>query len=226
MDARQSLREAMRRMPPLIGERLCLDFINTREPRGDPHLSEQQRATQRDYLNSYTDFIAWSVCASIMTEEKAWQVLRRASGAVETLKQVIELRERLYELFWCIASSRTVEAQALEWLHRSYLEVLAHASLRERAGCYVWQWNVEEEHLTSPTWSIVQSALELLTEGDLTRLKICPGTPGAWMACGWLFYDESKNRSRHWCSMTDCGSRAKADRQTERRRIKRRQQQP
>ncbi|MCL4825828.1 MAG: CGNR zinc finger domain-containing protein [Caldilinea sp.] len=28
--------------------------------------------------------------------------------------------------------------------------------------------------------------------------------------CGWLFFDASRNRSRRWCSMEDCGNRAKA----------------
>jgi predicted RNA-binding Zn ribbon-like protein len=30
--------------------------------------------------------------------------------------------------------------------------------------------------------------------------------------CGWLFVDESRNGSRRWCSMKDCGNRAKARR--------------
>ncbi len=227
MNARQELHDAMLRMPPLIGERLCLDFVNSREPRGDPYLSQEQRAAQYEYLTSYTDFLAWSVHASIMIEEEAWPLLKQAmlleSQAEETFQRIIALREGLYALFWNIASSQVVEEQALEWLQQSYVDTLSHAKLIKTEGYYTWQWKVEKEHLASPTWPIVQSALELLTAGDLTRLKLCPGTPGVWMACAWLFYDESKNRSRHWCSMTDCGGRAKADRQTARRRIKRKQ---
>ncbi len=36
------------------------------------------------------------------------------------------------------------------------------------------------------------------------RLKIC-----AQDSCQWAFLDSSKNRSRHWCSMQECGNRAK-----------------
>ena len=36
------------------------------------------------------------------------------------------------------------------------------------------------------------------------RLKIC-----AEDTCQWAFLDSSKNRSRHWCSMRECGNRAK-----------------
>jgi len=229
MNGRQELHEAMLRMPPLIGERLCLDFVNSIEPRGDPYLSQEQRVAQRDYLTSYTDFLVWSVHASIMTEEEAWPLLKQASlqasHAEETFKQIIALREELYMLFWKVASFQVVPEQALEWLQQSYVDTLSHAQLIKAERQYIWQWKVEKEYLASPTWPIMQSALELLTAGDLTRLKLCPGTPGVWMACSWLFYDESKNRSRHWCSMTDCGGRAKANRQTARRRIKRKQHQ-
>jgi predicted RNA-binding Zn ribbon-like protein len=30
--------------------------------------------------------------------------------------------------------------------------------------------------------------------------------------CGWLFVDASRNRSRRWCDMSECGNRAKAQR--------------
>ncbi|MBV9596829.1 MAG: CGNR zinc finger domain-containing protein [Chloroflexi bacterium] len=35
------------------------------------------------------------------------------------------------------------------------------------------------------------------------RLKACPGD-----ACSCAFYDQTRNNSREWCSMTRCGSRA------------------
>ena len=42
-------------------------------------------------------------------------------------------------------------------------------------------------------------------EGTWERLKICPADD-----CRWAFYDFSRNHSRTWCSMSDCGNRAKA----------------
>jgi predicted RNA-binding Zn ribbon-like protein len=40
--------------------------------------------------------------------------------------------------------------------------------------------------------------------GEWERLKACTSDE-----CLWAFYDRSRNRSRHWCSMEDCGNRAK-----------------
>jgi predicted RNA-binding Zn ribbon-like protein len=39
-------------------------------------------------------------------------------------------------------------------------------------------------------------------DGSWERLKACRN-------CRWAFFDESKNRSAHWCSMSLCGNRLK-----------------
>ena len=41
---------------------------------------------------------------------------------------------------------------------------------------------------------------------------------GAAVTGGWVFVDETKNRSRRFCSMADCGNRAKQRRFQERQR--------
>ena len=46
---------------------------------------------------------------------------------------------------------------------------------------------------------------EAEADGSWARLKAC-----AQDDCRWAFYDRTKNHSRRWCSMADCGNRAKA----------------
>ena len=53
--------------------------------------------------------------------------------------------------------------------------------------------------------SVLAIAARAMLDGSWERLKICPGE-----ACGWAFYDHSRNRSGRWCSMSVCGGRAKA----------------
>ena len=38
-----------------------------------------------------------------------------------------------------------------------------------------------------------------------SRLRACPGPD-----CEWVFVDRSRNGSRRWCQMSECGNRAKA----------------
>ena len=47
----------------------------------------------------------------------------------------------------------------------------------------------------------------LQAQGDWPRLKACPADD-----CQWAFFDASRNRSRTWCSMEECGNRAKTRR--------------
>jgi predicted RNA-binding Zn ribbon-like protein len=65
---------------------------------------------------------------------------------------------------------------------------------------------------------IAEAALDVLRTADLTRLRRCPISESG---CGWLFLDQSRNGSRRWCRMADCGTAAKARRLTERRRAAR-----
>lgn len=49
---------------------------------------------------------------------------------------------------------------------------------------------------------IASAAADLLRSDDLHRIKRCA-------QCPWLFVDRSKNHSRRWCSMKDCGTAVK-----------------
>jgi predicted RNA-binding Zn ribbon-like protein len=44
-------------------------------------------------------------------------------------------------------------------------------------------------------YAIAASFAEFLVEDDPSRLRIC-GNPD----CGWVFYDETKSRTRRWCA--------------------------
>ena len=62
---------------------------------------------------------------------------------------------------------------------------------------------------------LAHAAVDLVRTVEVGHLKTCPLEDGG---CGWLFLDRSRNSSRRWCSMDDCGARAKARRLTARRR--------
>lgn len=52
---------------------------------------------------------------------------------------------------------------------------------------------------------ILAAALDAMADGSWSRLKACPADN-----CLWAFYDETKNHSGTWCSMSVCGNRTKA----------------
>jgi predicted RNA-binding Zn ribbon-like protein len=52
-----------------------------------------------------------------------------------------------------------------------------------------------------------------MAQGTWRRLKACRDH-----TCAWAFFDTSKNTSRTWCNMQECGNRAKARAYQQRRR--------
>ena len=60
---------------------------------------------------------------------------------------------------------------------------------------------------------VTGSFAELLATGDPTRIKICANTD-----CGWVVYDESRNRTRRWCESTGCRNLMKVRRYRQRHR--------
>ncbi|MBU4213420.1 MAG: CGNR zinc finger domain-containing protein [Actinobacteria bacterium] len=62
-------------------------------------------------------------------------------------------------------------------------------------------------HGRSAVEAVLAAAVQLTVTGDWRRLKLCPADD-----CRHAFYDRSRNRTRIWCEMSDCGNRAKVRR--------------
>lgn len=60
---------------------------------------------------------------------------------------------------------------------------------------------------------VAASFAQLLATGDPARIKVCANRD-----CGWIVYDESRNRTRRWCESTGCGNLMKVRRFRQRHR--------
>ena len=89
---------------------------------------------------------------------------------------------------------------------------VAHADLAVDGERVVLRW--PGDGLGAIGDAVAQAAYDLLTGDHLARVKVCAG-------CHWLFLDQSKNGSRRWCSMEDCGTSAKMRRYVARRAARR-----
>jgi predicted RNA-binding Zn ribbon-like protein len=205
---------------------LCLDFANTLEPRGGPPpVTVPEGFMFRDELLSYDDLVAWTVHVGALPVNTGEALLATAEShheqAHEVLKRGHALRDAIYRVFWALAHRQPATADDLEILAQEHADGAAAATLIASADGVCWQWPEDGTHLVRPLWPIAWSATDLVTTGEMARMKVCPGTPGQAVACAWLFYDTTKSRTRRWCSMSDCGGVAKARRQTARRRAAR-----
>ena len=195
----------------LIGGDPSIDFVNTVGGR-----VSGARAV-RDKLHDYSDLVAWARHAGIVRDPLARRLQQlageRPAEAARAFKRAVELREALYRVLRSLMVRRRPETADLEALSRE----LAATRSRERlvAGTQGLRWEAPgvEERLESVLEPIGRAASALLTSGELPRLRQCAGE-----GCGWLFLDHSRNHSRQWCTMEDCGNLSKVRRFRERQR--------
>ena len=193
----------------LSGGALCLDFANSW---GD------RRRPESDRLDDYAALLAFACEAGLLDRQHAARLTRRArqapAEAARAHALARSLRDALYRLFSAQARGRRVDPADVAHVNAALHEALPHLRVTRRAGGYAWDWADDGgEPLAAPLRPIARSAAELLTSDDLARVRECDGA-----TCTWLFLDQSRNRSRRWCSMESCGNRAKARRHYHRQR--------
>ena len=191
------------------GDVLALDFSNTL---GDRH-SEQPI----ERLANYAVLVSWGRQAGALTDNQAERLLKRAEAylteAQETLAKARELREAINRLLTAGAAHQTAPDADLDTLNATLSEAMAHLRLVQCGHDFEWELQGGEDRLDCMLWPVARSAADLLTSGDLERVRECGAHD-----CTWLFMDRSKNRSRRWCDMGDCGNRAKVKRFYERKK--------
>ena len=187
----------------LIGGRVCLDFSNTAGDRGT--------ADQQEWLWSYTAFVNWSQYAGLLTGEQAERLRRtaaeRPTDAAATLERAISIREVIYRILSAVAGSRSPDAGDLDRLNVSLAEAMPHLRVVQTADSFGWDWDGAADALDRMLWPIIWSTVELLKSDELAHVRECANDH-----CSWLFLDLSRNHSRRWCDMRNCGNLVKARR--------------
>ena len=181
----------------LVGGNVALDFVNTRS--GPP-----LREPDTDSLHGYSDLVAWGRYAGLLSHTESERLARIArvnpGEARKTFDQAIDARATIDATFRALSRGKRPSAALLAQLASLEAEALQHGDLVEDGTGFEWRWRADD--LGRPLWPAVHASIELLTTGRLDRLKGCGG-------CRFLFVDETRNGSRRWCSMEDCGTAEK-----------------
>lgn len=194
-----------------LGGCAVLDFVNTVHSR----LCSPQTG---EYLNTPEDVVKAQVIAGLVPAAAATPFLAACRAdpgrAAGLLASAIQLREALYRIFIACARGGTPAGADLETLNTMLARLRPRQRLRRQGNGFTWEWELDAAQPETVLGPAAGAAAELLTSDRIGRVKECPGPDG----CGWLFLDTSRNRSRHWCSMSDCGNVAKVRRHRRRRR--------
>lgn len=182
----------------LVGGHVALDFVNTVGNRLDAKL-------WRDDLATPGNFADWIVAAGLDPEP-----LKALIGASE-LDEVRRARETLYALFAAIAAQTPPEAGPVDVLNRMLKDIGAKRQLSAHGAGLRWAWRDGTRASEIVLSTILSQAVDLLSSETAGKIRQCKGH-----GCGWVFLDRARSGHRLWCSMRDCGNKAKARRHYQR----------
>ncbi|MBH1933851.1 ABATE domain-containing protein [Streptomyces sp. AV19] len=173
------------------GDRVCVDFVNTRRDRWSTEES-------RELLRRPEDLVAWFAAAGIGSS------CRAVDDAV--LAEAVELREAIDAGVRAVVAGEPFPGSAQRvlnvWLARA---AERPARLEVRDGVPVLVPGVLPLDGRGALTRIAVDAAEVFGGDGRDRLRICGGE-----RCSARFLDNSAGRRRRWCRMATCGNRAKA----------------
>jgi predicted RNA-binding Zn ribbon-like protein len=189
----------------VLGGNLWLDFINT---------EVVEHGQPKDLVENSADLVAWAVATHLLEQAGAEHLAavwndQHAAG----LWPIRAFRSSLRSMAVGLVQGKAVDAAIIaaineELRHKSgIVEVRQHESGFEKL---FHPMIVEPQQLLAP---IAESAADFLCYANMAYLKKCENP-----ACILYFYDTTKNHSRRWCSMANCGNRAKVAAFYQRRR--------
>lgn len=177
---------------PIVTGQLALDFANTVDDPDGPN--------RYDHIGTYAGLLRWAVRVDILPATRAQELYEAGSPS---LRAAHALRHVLTETFGGIASGQPRADEHWSGLRPFVTDSYRHSDLVPQENSYAMRW--PDDRPDAVLWPVARAAADLLTAPALGRLKRCGG-------CPWVFLDRSRNGSRRWCSMEDCGTHAKMQR--------------
>lgn len=175
-----------------IAGSLALDFVNTV---GD------RLGRSREFLLGGAELTQWARLARLLPPRE------RIRPTARQLAHIRTVREELYAIFGPMSAGRAPSSDALTALSARCAAVAAGRRLRREGASIAWRWSPSRADPFALLGPILFDAAELLVNGAQDKLRECQDE-----RCGWLFLDRSAAQRRRWCSMRDCGNRAKVHR--------------
>ena len=192
-------------VPPVSDfKQICIHFANSVVWRASEH--------PQDMLDEPDKLLRFARWAGIFEEREVQYLRERAANAPQEAQAALEkallAREAIYRVLFAVANQRPPDPADVTLLNDAVAEAQSQVRLVPTdTGGFEWRWKSETPQFDMVLWAAARSVAELLTSGDLRKVKSCPGE-----GCAFLFMDLSRNGKRRWCEMDLCGNRNKVKR--------------
>jgi predicted RNA-binding Zn ribbon-like protein len=197
----------------LDGGTISLDFVNT--------VSGMRGDNPRDRLVGYDDLVYWAEQVGLIDSDQAARLYARAerepAAAAAAFASAIRSREALHDVVLAAVDGRPVPASRLETVNQWIAEAMAARRYQALAP-----GRFEATLPDDGTWLAFLRPVAF-DAADLLEQEVSSGRVGVCGErevgrCAWLFLDSTRNHSRRFCNMNECGNRAKQRRHYRRTR--------
>ncbi|PTM43511.1 CGNR zinc finger domain-containing protein [Bosea sp. 124] len=178
---------------PFVGGRLWLDLLNTVMTDG---------VTRTDVIATADAASTWLAVAEIAAPARG----------VAISEELVALRERLRPAVDLLRTGEPLPAAMTDAVN----DLLARIAIRLHLDMVEGQPHLRSQvdwGTAGPTGLIAQDFARFVCDAEPERLKHCASPD-----CSLVFYDQGKNNTRRWCSMSACGNRDKVARYRARQR--------
>ena len=175
---------------PSLALHILQDFVNTNDIEGG-----------RDALATPQLFHDWLVVTGAIPA--------RERVTAEAHAQALAIREGLRALGRA-NNDEPLDPERLAAMNRAATGLPLVAEIRDSA---TWTLAPTAAGVDDYLAGMLSTLVTAIADGSWSRVKSCRND-----TCRWLFFDQSRNRSGTWCTMTICGSRFKSRAYRARRR--------
>jgi predicted RNA-binding Zn ribbon-like protein len=181
-----------------VGNRLCIDFVNTRYSSDDV----------AGALHSWDDLVDFLEAAGASNRSEARRLrdisIENPEPCAKTFAHGIALRESLRMILSAIEGRHRLKTEWIEVINTVLRANDGYEQLSSRSGDWRLIFIPRRLGPMQALMPIAQSAADLITEGKAAPVRKCANPD-----CILYFYDVSRTRRRRWCSMAVCGNRIK-----------------
>jgi predicted RNA-binding Zn ribbon-like protein len=181
-----------------VGNRLCIDFVNTNYNPDDP----------AGMLHSWDDLVDFLQAARALNRSETRRLrdicIKNPKQCAKTFAQGIVLRDLLRMILSAIRERHRFKPEWIEAINTVLKANEGFELLSPRNGDWRLIFIPRHAGPMQALMPIARSAADLIKEGKGAPVRKCANPD-----CMLYFYDVSRTRRRRWCSMAVCGNRMK-----------------
>lgn len=162
---------------------LCINFINTNWY--NTHKENRELLDDKSYLESF---------------QEKWKLQTESPPLAKDIIRLKELRAFLEGAMNIVIQGKDLNQDQLNIINKFLSLSTLNKSIEIKDSKYISELKPISRNWNWLLYEITASFAQLISDLDIKRIKLCENPQ-----CRWVFFDESKSRTRRWCDNT-CAS--------------------